>query len=61
MAKEEDRHIGRREAVWFPLNEHAAMLAAMAALKEKNKSNFIRSAVRYLAETIQNHNTNKGE
>lgn len=46
MAKEEDRHVGRRENIWFPYDEHAAMLAAMEKLKEPNKSNFIRSAVR---------------
>lgn len=46
MPKEQDRHLGRRENIWFPYDEHAAMLAAMEELKEPNKSNFIRSAVR---------------
>lgn len=45
MKKDQDRHVGKRENVWFPLDEHAAMLEAMAAIKEKNKSVFIRSAV----------------
>ena len=46
MAKEEDRHRGIRENIWFTYDEHAAMLTAMEELKEPNKSNFIRSAVR---------------
>jgi len=46
MAKESDRHLGKRENIWFPFEEHAAMLKAMEELKEPNKSNFIRSAVR---------------
>ena len=52
MAKEDDRHVGRRENVWFPFDEHAAMLTAMDALKETNKSNFIRSAVRNFIKAI---------
>ena len=58
MAKEEDRHIGTRENVWFPYDEHAAMLKAMDELKETNKSNFIRSAVRNF---IKYHNDQKGK
>lgn len=50
MPKEDDRHLGRRENIWFPFDEHAAMLDAMAALKEPNKSNFIRTAVRNFIE-----------
>lgn len=46
MPKEEDRHIGKRENVWFPYKEHRAMLVAMDAVKETNKSHFIRSAVK---------------
>lgn len=45
MAKEQDRHTGKRENIWFPLAEHAEMSAAMDAIKEKNKSVFIRTAV----------------
>ena len=45
MPKEQDRHLGRRENIWFPYEEHAAMLRAMEAIKETNKSVFIRSAV----------------
>lgn len=48
----EDRHLGTRENVWFPWEEHRAMLEAMAAIKETNKSNFIRTAVRYLVTTV---------
>lgn len=53
MAKEDDRHIGTRENIWFPWAEHEAMLEAMALLKETNKSNFIRSAVKNFAKAIK--------
>lgn len=52
MPKEDDRHTGRRENVWFPIEEHDAMLAAMVVLKETNKSNFIRSAVRNFIKAL---------
>lgn len=58
MPIEEDRHIGTRENIWFPWEEHRKMLDAMAAIKETNKSNFIRSAVRYLIETINKETAN---
>jgi len=45
MPKEADRHVGKRENIWFPLDEHTTMLGAMEAIKETNKSTFIRSAV----------------
>lgn len=45
MAKEDDRHAGKRENIWFPLDEHTAMLNAMAEMKSNNKSDFIRTAV----------------
>ena len=53
MAKEEDRHLGRRENIWFPFEEHAAMLKGMEALKETNKSVFIRSAVRNFIKALK--------
>ena len=53
MPKEDDRHLGKRENIWFPYDEHANMLRAMEELKESNKSNFIRSAVRSF---INEHN-----
>ena len=56
--KEEDRHLGKRENIWFPYDEHAAMLKAMDELKEPNKSNFIRTAVRNF---INEHNNAKKE
>ena len=60
MAKEEDRHLGTRENIWFPYKEHETMLAAMAAIKETNKSNFIRSAVRnFSTELIKRNNKEK--
>jgi hypothetical protein len=50
-----DRHVGKRENIWFPPDEHAAMLEGMALSKENNKSLFIRSAVRkYLQEIKEN-------
>lgn len=57
MPKENDRHLGKRENIWFPLDEHTAMLKAMEELKEPNKSNFIRSAVRNF---IKAYNEKKG-
>ena len=61
MAKHEDRHIGRRENVWFPIDEHDKMLEAMSVLKETNKSTFIRTAVRNLIDALEERksNTNK--
>ena len=58
MPKEDDRHIGKRENIWFPYAEHRDMLKAMEELKETNKSNFIRSAVRSF---IKAHNEQKGK
>ena len=57
MPKENDRHLGKRENIWFPFDEHEAMLKAMEELKEPNKSNFIRSAVRNF---INEYNEKKG-
>ena len=51
--KEEDRHRGIRENIWFPYDEHAAMLQAMSDLKESNKSNFIRSAVKSFINALE--------
>lgn len=58
MSKEYDRHLGRRENIWFPFDEHAAMLKAMEELKEQNKSNFIRSAVKNFISAL---NEQKGK
>ena len=52
MSKEDDRHTGKRENIWFPLDEHRAMLAAMKEICETNKSVFIRSAVRNFIEAL---------
>lgn len=52
MAIEEDRHRGIRENIWFPYDEHAAMLRAMNELRERNKSNFIRSAVKNFIDAL---------
>lgn len=53
MAKSSDRHQGRRENIWFPFEEHAAMLKSMEAIKETNKSLFIRSAVRNFIRALE--------
>ncbi|MDD6029807.1 MAG: hypothetical protein PUE68_03215 [Kiritimatiellae bacterium] len=58
-AKSEDRHTGVRENLYFPYQEHQNMLEAMAIIHEPNKSNFIRSAVKSLAEYIKQNQ--KGE
>lgn len=60
MPIEEDRHLGKRENIWFPFEEHAAMLAAMEAIRETNKSNFIRSAVRNFINAL-NEEARKNE
>lgn len=52
MPKEADRHIGKRENIWFPIDEHKAMIEAMEAIHEPNKSTFIRSAVRNYIEAL---------
>lgn len=59
MAKESDRHIGRRENIWFPLDEHRAMIRAMEAIHEPNKSVFIRSAVRNFVEMLKEEEESK--
>jgi len=43
--KNDDRHVGKRENIWFPLDEHRAMIDAMNEIHETNKSTFIRAAV----------------
>ena len=51
--KEADRHKGKRENVWFPLDEHQKMLEAMEAIHEAKKSVFIRSAVRNFINALK--------
>lgn len=52
-----DRHVGKRENIWFSPDEHAAMLEGMALSKENNKSLFIRSAVRKFLQGIKENKT----
>lgn len=59
MAKSLDRHLGKRENVWFPFDEHAAMMTAMEAIKEKNKSVFIRSAVHNFIKALKEKGATK--
>ena len=60
MAKHEDRHVGKRENIWFPIDEHDKMLEAMTALKETNKSVFIRTAVRNMIDALNERKNKKG-
>ena len=53
MPKHQDRHLGKRENIWFPFDEHAAMLKGMEAIKESNKSVFIRTAVRNFIKALK--------
>lgn len=59
MAKCPDRHLGKRENIWFPFDEHAAMTTAMEAIKEKNKSVFIRSAVHNFIKALKEKGATK--
>ena len=54
MPKEQDRHTGTRENIWFPWDEHEKMLEGMRMIHETNKSNFIRSAVANFVAAIKN-------
>ena len=60
MSKSEDRHLGKRENIWFPLDEHTRMLMAMESLKETNKSTFIRTAVRNFINALDERISKKG-
>lgn len=53
MPKEQDRHTGKRENVWFPFEENQEMLEAMQIVGMENKSEFIRSAVRSFSKAIK--------
>lgn len=53
MPKEQDRHTGKRENVWFPFEENQEMLEAMQIVGADNKSEFIRSAVRSFSKAIK--------
>lgn len=53
MPKEQDRHIGKRENVWFPFEENQEMLEAMRIVGMENKSEYIRSAVRSFSKAIK--------
>lgn len=59
MARYEEKHIGRRENVWFPKAEHEKMLTEMSAAKETNKSSFVRAAVRAYVRHILYNNAPK--
>jgi hypothetical protein len=53
MNNTKDRHVGKRENIWFPFEEHAAMLRGMELIKETNKSVFIRSAVHNFVKALE--------
>ena len=44
--KGRDRHLGRRVEFYIPDKEYDAMMAGMAAIRETNKSVFVRSAIK---------------
>lgn len=56
------RHLGRRVEFYIPDNEYNSMLEGMNAIHERNKSVFVRSAIKsfcdYLA-TRQKNGVNK--
>jgi len=54
--KNDDRHLGKRENIWFPFAEHKAMLDCMSQQHETNKSTFIRSAVSNYIKAIDEAN-----
>lgn len=65
MARHKDRHIGRRENIWFPTEDHERMLAAMRSCGEPNKSVFVRAAIAYYISALNRrgetkHETTKG-
>lgn len=65
MARHEDRHVGRRENVWFTDEDHERMLASMREMGATNKSDFIRAAVaNYISTSVgrgeTKHETTKG-
>lgn len=65
MARHEDRHVGRRENVWFTDEDHERMLASMREMRATNKSDFIRAAVAHYISALARreetkHETTKG-
>ena len=65
MARHVDRHIGRRENVWFAAEDHEQMLASMREMRATNKSDFIRAAVAHYISALNRrwetkHETTKG-
>lgn len=61
MAQKGDRHVGKRENIWFPYDEHAAMLSMMETIKETNKSTFIRTAVHNLIKALEEEMAKKSQ
>ncbi len=47
------RHLGRRVEFYIPDNEFDAMQAGMAAIRETNKSVFVRSAIKSFCDYIE--------
>lgn len=52
MARREDRHVGRRENVWFSTAEHDALLVATKASGAESKSAFVRAAVAHYISAL---------
>ena len=61
MARHEDRHVGRRENVWFTDEDHERMLASMREMGATNKSDFIRAAVAHYISALNRHGETKHE
>ena len=61
MARHEDRHVGRRENVWFNAEDHERMLASMREMGATNKSDFIRAAVANYISALNRRGETKNE
>ena len=61
MARHEDRHVGRRENVWFTVEDHERMLASMREMGATNKSDFIRAAVANYISALNRRGETKNE
>ena len=51
--KGRDRHLGRRMEFYIPDKEYDAMMAGMAAIRETNKSVFVRSAIKSFCDFLK--------
>lgn len=47
------RHLGRRVEFYIPDKEYDAMVAGMASIHERNKSVFVRSAIKSFCDFLK--------